>query len=238
MCSKSYGKDKLVFNAWNSRSRYSRSRERCSKWKVVVSGVLTRWSFFLKPKTTYAAQIQMDFHKCRWFLNGNREVYLFAQQREVGLMRTQTQHHEIGIQTKKTVAYIRLVVRLTLLVANELHNFVLAFTRNLCETYLLNSKSNIPLGHVSTWCPDKMTRTFCHRGSEDIFMFTKYFSCSCSLIIKLVPGVMQFESKSFSSGKDSPYRIQSFEEYKKENSQQKLPFVEPPFLYFQFLWHV
>ena len=40
-----------------------------------------------------------------------------------------------------------------------------------------------------TFCPDRITSTFCQEGSVAIFLFTKYCSCSCKRAIKSVPGV-------------------------------------------------
>jgi hypothetical protein len=55
-----------------------------------------------------------------------------------------------------------------------------------------------------TSCPDRMTFTFCHRLSVETLYVTKYFSCSCSLAMNSVPGVMQFESNHDSDGRASP----------------------------------
>ena len=66
-------------------------------------------------------------------------------------------------------------------------------------TYKQNT--NRPL----TSCPERMTSTRCHDGSEFNFWLTKYFNCSCSLLMKSVPGVMQLESKRGSDGRIFPF---------------------------------
>ena len=45
-----------------------------------------------------------------------------------------------------------------------------------------------------TTCPERMTLRCCHDGSEFNFWLTKYFNCSCSLLMKSVPGVSQSEA--------------------------------------------
>ena len=58
---------------------------------------------------------------------------------------------------------------------------------------------------IHTSCPERMTSTRCHDGSVFNFWLTKYLSCSCSLLMKSVPGVMQLESKRGSEGRTFPF---------------------------------
>ena len=52
MCSMSKAKGSFVFSDWNSSARYSRNSDRCSRWNVMASGDVTRFSFFLPPNFT------------------------------------------------------------------------------------------------------------------------------------------------------------------------------------------
>ena len=63
-------------------------------------------------------------------------AHLFTQQRKVGLVRAQAQHHEISIESVEAVASINIVVGLAPLIANEFHDFVLTLAWNLIITIM------------------------------------------------------------------------------------------------------
>ena len=56
-------------------------------------------------------------------------LYLLAKQRESGIVRGESQHHQISVEAIKAMASVGIVVGLRSLPTNEVHDFVLALTR-------------------------------------------------------------------------------------------------------------
>jgi hypothetical protein len=57
---------------------------------------------------------------------------LFAKDRKVGFVRRKTEHDEVGVGTVQDVTKVRVVLRALALLTDEIHNLVLAFTRDGC----------------------------------------------------------------------------------------------------------
>ena len=64
------------------------------------------------------------------------ELHFFSQESEVRFVGNQRKHDQIGIKAIQAMSLIRLVSRLRFSSADELHDFVLPFPRNLRARYL------------------------------------------------------------------------------------------------------